>query len=892
MAVNRSKIARPVLSGALMPRPHLDARLDRGFGRSLTLISAPAGHGKTSTIVDWLNRRGHRAVWMAVDRRDRDFTRFATHIAAALEQGIPGISSGLFALLTTPDRLAPSELGETFGEALYDLGSDLLLVLDDLHAAESSAVSEFVTGLLLTAPRQFHLVISTRHRPPIHLSRLRTMGDVEELTGAELRFSVEETSQVLAGASSEPIAPVQAEKVHAAVGGWPAIVRLIALSGNASSLALPRAEADGASVQVLRDYLGDEVLTQLLPAHRDLLLRVSLVERFNVPLMQSLAETNGGASIGRAEVNHLRALDLFREVPGLPETWFAYHSLFREILSNELERTHDPSTLVGLRRDIARWFAAAGMTREAVQHLVAVGDIPEAAVLIESRLNDAFAREEWQAISSWLRLIPREALLEHPELLLASGWVAYLSGREGRLADVLAKMRDPDFRRQVSDAQRAELALLADWPEDDVEAWIAIAEDAIARIPTEKRYRLGYAHMVLGMALTSAGREDEALARLSAFTMRESTAIDAASIRGYFGRVNIFWQTAHLARCEQVAADQLQLAAMNGLPVAAGWAAMFLAASEHLRGDLVAASRHLAHVIKDADRVHFMCLREAFFTRILIFEAQGLRDEADRAVAHLRELAITSEASHQLDLVDSFVARTALIRGDLAAARRWLETSPRPTFFADLRVTDLPDVTRVICLVAVGTEPALVEASQVIADFVAHARSRRMALALIEGLAVQAMVHDATGDAGAASSALRESLDLAAPEGIVQRFAYLGPAFAPLLRRFVSERAAPSHARMVLQTVEAVIAAQPDAKDVSVRTSGEIEPLVEPLTEREVEVIRLLAERLSNIEIGRELFISPFTVKNHVAHIYEKLGVSGRRLAVERAGALGLLATA
>ena len=265
-----------------------------------------------------------------------------------------------------------------------------------------------------------------------------------------------------------------------------------------------------------------------------------------MPLLETLATVRGGERVSRADLERLRALELYREIPGLSETWFAFHPLFREILGDELARTTEADAVAALHRQIAAWFATAGLTRDAVHHLVEADDIPAAAALIESRLSEAFAREDWQAVASWLRLIPTETVLERPELLLASAWVAYLSGRDARIAEVEAAMRDPSVRDRVTGAQRAEMALLADWPEADHDAWVRTAEEAIARIPASKRYQHGYAHLMLGMALTTVGREDEALARLTAFTDRESARIDAASIRGYFGRVIVLWQAGRL----------------------------------------------------------------------------------------------------------------------------------------------------------------------------------------------------------------------------------------------------------------------------------------------------------------------------------------------------------
>jgi LuxR family maltose regulon positive regulatory protein len=611
------------------------------------------------------------------------------------------------------------------------------------------------------------------------------------------------------------------------------------------------------------------------------------MDRFSPQLLEALATVEGEPSISRAELESMRGLELYREVPGLSDTWFAYHPLFQSALRRELERTTSGQTIAEVRRYAAAWFAGAGFVREAVTHLVAAGQIDEASALIESRLPEAFAREDWQSVASWLRSTPPEAIRQRPGLLLASAWVAYLSGRAPRMADVVSTMRDPGYGQLTTAEQQAEIALLADDGHDPL-ASIETAERAIALITPSKRYRFGYAHLALGMALISAGREDEALARLTAFTERESARIDAASIRGYFGRVVVLWQAGRLTRCAQIAADLLQLAAMNGLPISAGWGALHLGTIAHEQGSLAEASRHIGAVIADAERVHFLCVEEAFSLQVLVYEAQGLREEADRAVQRLRELAISSESISHLDHVDALIARTALIRGDLETARRWLATASPTLAQGDLKSPHNALLTRIKILIAVGSDDALREADRQLTEFVHAARTKNMALSLIEGLAVRALLHESRREHAAASHVLRESLELAAPEGIVQRYAYLGPGMAPILRRLLTEPMPPHHARAVLDALEGVLAAQPPTHPDE-HAAASHAPTTHLLTDREIEVVRLLAMRLTNHEIGEELFISPITVKHHVANISGKLGVSGRRAAVARANELHLI---
>lgn len=887
LAVNRSKIARPVLAGAMMLRPHLDDRLDRGYGRSLTLICAPAGHGKTSTVVDWLNRRGHAAAWVSLDHRDVDLTRCATHIALALDQIVPGIAGVAFRLLSAPDRLSPLDLGEAFAEALYDIDGDLVLVLDDLHLAGSEAIMAFIRGLLRAAPRRLHLIVLTRTRPSLPVSRLKAAGELEEIMGVDLRFSVTETAILVQWETGEACTATAAASIQASVGGWPAAVRLVALS-NAGDNAAPRiAVPFHRSNHLVLEYVGEEVLASLPDVHRIVLLRAALFERFSLPLLETLNVSQGDPLIGRDAFERLLHLDLFREVPALTEPWYAFHALFREILLQELERTTPAETIVQLRRSAAAWLERRGHVLEAIEVLIQAGDASAAATMVESHVNAAFGCEDWPAVASWLQAIPWDEIRTRPELLLASAWTAFLSGRSSRIVEVFNTMRDPRGRSFATEAQRVEIALVADAIVGDPVVRIANAERAIASIPRAKRYRFGLANMELAMALTEVGDLERALAHLEEFSHRDSARIDAAAIRGHFGRVLVLWQAGMLAQCARTAAEQHELATSNDLPVSAGWGAAMAGIVAHELGDLAEVDHLLAPVIANASRLHFDCVREAFIAQILAYEARGMRPESDRAIARMRELARSVETPHQVARVEAFAARVAAIRGDLVTARRWLAATPAAIQRDSLIYVDHPSLTRITLEIATGDDDALLAAGQHLEGFIQRAETTHYRLAHLEALAVRALLLEARHQVGAATASLRASLDLAAPERIVQRYAYLGERLVPILRRLTVGRTPHPHARVVLEVVEAVQRAQPGQQTGPRHVQRELPS--SSLSARELEVLRCLARRLTNDEIGVELYISPVTVKHHVANISSKLAVSGRRAAAARARELGLI---
>jgi LuxR family transcriptional regulator, maltose regulon positive regulatory protein len=889
--VYRSKLEQPRVSGPYVSRPALEQRLDRIVTVPLTIVAAPAGHGKTRTLVEWLIARNVCAAWLSLSERDGALMHFAAHLAAALDRADPGVAPDLYRRLEAPDRLEPRELGEVFGDSLFDLHRDLVLVLDDFHLADTGAVATFVAGLIAAAPARLHIVVSTRRPPSFPLARLRSMGQVHELNAADFRFSVEETAALLRMAAGHDVGAEEAARLHAAVGGWPAAVRLLAIGmGAGGRLGARDVLPTELGTQLLLDYLSEEVLARLTPLHRDLLLRASLPDRFNADLLAVLAGATGSGDVQPLELDALRRLDLYREVPGIDETWFVYHALFRETFRRQLVASLGTAGVGDLHRRCARWFDSQGLIREAVTHLVEAGDITAASALIETRIQTALSVEDWQTIDACLALIPEYEIEQRPELVAASAWVAYLSGRGGRLMSRLGQLRDLRARNLLDDTQSAELDLL------DIATFIlsnphpaqtlAAAERVSERVPPSHRYQSGVAQMFLGLALGAVGRVEDGLDRLAAFSTQESSRIDAASIRGFFGRVLVLWQAGRIAACEQTAADMLELAHRHRLPVSIGWGHYFLGLAAHERGDVEMAARHFATVIAAADQVHFLCAREAFHRQILIYQGQGRSEEADRALARLRELVLAIEAPEHLTTCDSLAARLALVRGDLPTARRWASSSEPSVDAMEFVRTENPVMTQAMTLVAQETPESLRAAQGLLDEIGRRARAAHSWIGLIDVLALTAALRQSAGDEPGATAVLRESLALGAEERIVMRYTFLPVTLAPILRRLLREPDPPPHARQVLALIEAASAAQNRPRQLP---AGAQALLPEPLTSREFEVLACLERRLTNDEIGQELFISPITARNHVRNICSKLGVSGRRTAISRAQELGLL---
>jgi LuxR family maltose regulon positive regulatory protein len=887
VTISRTRLSPPRIAGVAISRPELQARLHRALTVPLTVLVAPAGHGKTRTLAEWSAQGGCATAWLSLSPREAELTRFAAHLAAALDQAHPGLAAQLYRHLEAPDRLDPQDLGERFADALYDLSDDLILIIDDFHSADVPAVAQFMTGLILAGPARLHTVIATRRPPGFSLARMRAQGIVQELNTSDLRFSLQDTARLLHEIAGAQASPELAARIHAAVGGWPAAIRLLAVGIEAGGgFDAPSGSSAMLGAALLLDYLGEEVLSQLAPAQRNLLLLAALPERFNAGLLAALA-TAVSTPYRPEDLEALRSLDLFREVPGLDVTWYVYHPLFRDTFLRQLAHEF-AAGLDDLHQLAATWFADNGHTREAVSHLVQAGDITGAGALIESRTGEAFGREDWQAIDSWLNLIPEPTVRGNPTLLLASAWVAFLSGRGGRLVAHLRELSAMSQQGLLSDDQAAQTEILAFGASVAVvhaqRSANEVAANVLPRMDPAHRYRYGFAHMMISLARSQEGFPEDGLARLEAFTISESARIDAASIRGFFGRVLILWHTGRLAACAQVATDMRNLARAHALPLSAGWAELLLANVAHERGDVAEAAPRFAAVIADADRLHFSCVREAFTRQIIMYQLEDLPEEADRALARLRELVVSIEAPEHLAVCDALAARLALFRGDLASARTWLvNTHAQPERF-DALLVENPLVTRIVVLLTLGQPDHLAEARELLTNLRQHAEHTHAYPAIRDVLVLTAYLHELDGETHTATRLMREGLSLAAGEQSFHRLAFLPLPLGPLLRRAIEGASFSPAQRIALDVQTARLFAQPTP--VSPRRASS----VHTLTERELEVLQCLERRLTNDEIGQELFISTITARNHVGHICSKLGVSGRRAAVTAARAQGLLA--
>ena len=885
-----TKLHPPRRRRTLIARPRLSHLAQRSRQRALTLVSAPAGFGKTTLVAEWL-AEGEGTAWLSLDQRDDDPVSFWTYVIASLDAAAPELSSNAATLLQSPG--AP--LGTVVATLINDLetaAQDLVLVLDDYHLIESTEIHESVAFLLEHLPPQIRLVIATRADPPLPLASLRASGDLLEVRAADLRFTPDEAGAYLSDAMDLALTAGDIEVLDSRTEGWIAALQLAALS--MQSLADPSsfvAEFAGDDRFIL-DYLADEVLEHQTPEVRDFLLATSILPRLTGPLCAAVT----GRDDARAVLEDLERSNLFLVPLDDRRAWYRYHHLFGDVLRARLVDDH-ADLVPELHRRASAWYAANGESFEAITQALAGGHSVLAADLIEGASSEMQrARKEGQ-LRSWLESLPPEVFDDRPVLAdtLAGARMATgdPTGIEA-LLDLAQSQLEPDHNPVVIDQEafrqlpamisvhRAGLALLAGDPAGTITHATRVLELAGERDPLQR----GAASALLGLAHWTRGE-------LAVAQERYTEAVQRFEDGGYLpDAMGVSLALADI----QLASGQLRDAQRTfehalGMTVAhpglRGAADMHVGLSEVLieRNELDEAAGHLAVSTELGESAGLP--QHPYRWRVTTARLLRARGDIEGALELIDEALplYATDFSPPVRPVEALRARVQLARGDLQAAEDWARRRGFGIDDALTYVREFEYISFARVLIARGTanhDRAATEQARSLLDRLLDAAEKGGRIgSTIEILVLLSAMHDTRGDQPAAAAALREALRRAEREGHIRLFLHAGPALNGLLRSVANSDGRASYAARVLAAAELAQNAEAPART---RPGA----LVDQLSDRELDVLRLLRSDLSGPDIARELHVSINTLRTHTRHIYTKLGATNRREALACATELGL----
>lgn len=882
----RTKLNIPRNPPGLVPRPQLVSRLQELVSsHRLTLISAPPGYGKTTSLTEWARSTGSSVAWISLSSDEDSLESFLRYIHAAWERVDPQVAESNFGVLLASQGSAVPDLLAAFLNLANQLKTDLVVVLDDFHLIESPEVLEGLAYWIDNLPPPLHFVISTRSQPDLPLHRYRARGQVAEIGSQDLRFDQREAAEFLHSRMGLDLPYDELQELQTELEGWAAGLQLAALGSGGTSIDPARHSSVTGRQRYLAEYLSRDVLDRLPTELQDFMLSTSILDRLSASLCEALT----GRADSQAILGQLERENLFLQALDNQRHWFRYHNLFGDYLQGELEARH-PERLPDLHRRASLWLAEHGQPETAFKHALQSGDSTLVLELADRHIPIKISRGELKLVDGWLRSIPAEWFERHPMLVL--GRAAY-SAMTGDFQAAMTDMKSVEHSLEHAESReaaqlRARLSAFycaTACMQNDVDAAQSFGSRASQTLPEEDVFYHGLINGSLGDTYRAIGRWDEAERHYHrALAHSKDTPLHFMGIHAYGGLADLSLQRGDL----RAAADHWRQAISISqepdswgavpLPVV-GWAYVRLAEILYEWNDLDQAAELLEKGLERSELggdVRAMIAGHVLHAKLAVAgrEFDSARQHLDRAGNLLQESDFPDwTARFERVRLDYWLAQE-----NTAEARVWVDRQ-----LDSDRQESPPESPAVLlgaarALLQVGSQSTTEQAQDLLARIKTNARDHGRDGELLQCLALEAIALWQQRDKAGALSTLTQALRLAETQGYTRTLIDLGLPFARLVQEARSRDVRP-------EQVERLLAVLEDEFDES--TTGP--PLTEPLTERELEVLQLLAAGLTNREIGEELVISPGTVKKHTANIYGKLNVGSRTAAAARARELSLL---
>ncbi len=900
-----SKLRVPRPRPGWVSRPRLVEHLRAGLTRDLILVCCPAGFGKSSLLADWVGDEKRAVAWLSLDEGDNDPVRFWRHVTAALDGVLPGVGERAGALVGGGGSTAIRAAVTALVNDLVVAPGEALLVVDDYHLIQAPEVHGSLEFLLAQLPVSLRVVLASRSDPPLPLARLRARGQLAELRAADLRFTLGEAGELLRAALGHDLPDRAVAALAERTEGWVAGLQLAALSLQGRSDVGRFVEEFSGSHRYVLDYLAEEVLDRQPEQLRIFLLETSVLERLSGPLCDALTgHTDGQELLESAERSNLFLIPLDEE-----RRWWRYHHLFADLLRARLLRQH-PEQVPHLHRAAAEWHERHGLADDAVRHALAAGDDAWAARLIEGHLEDQILLlGQGATLIRWLSVLPPDVIHRRPRLTLGQAVVALL---EGRLDEVepLLELAERTSGQTVDTPYRASIdrkdSIVANVPaavavgrsdlaclRGDAERGAEYGRMAVAHLTDEDELLGVIARYHLGVADWLAGRLGQAEQAFVEVVAKRSTSGERhVVLRAGYDLGGVQQAQGRLSAALRTYQRQVETAATRGAPSSVGMAHVGMAKVLYERDELRLAREHATIGIEHCRRLSYAPpLVDGLLTLARIRHAEGDPLAAAAAIDEAQD--VMPQAVELRDRIRAIGVRLGLADGHVAEAARWvrahgLTTDGEPAY---------PREQEYLVLVRVLlAEHHLEHALEMLGRWYTPARAQGRLGSVITMRVLAALAHAANGDEPAASAALAEALTLAAPEGYIRVFVDEGAPLAALLRTLLLGRRLEqvAGADAVPREFLRRLASSFDRHGMSIlptarRGAVAVPGIIEPLSAREREVLALLATGHPNRAIADELVITVDTVKRHVSHVFEKLGVENRTQAVARARQLGLL---
>ena len=887
----RTKLYIPRIRSNLVSRPRLIERLNTGLDKKLTLIAAPAGFGKTTLLSEWIPQCTRKVVWLSLDENDNDPARFWVYFIISLQQLRQNLGSDALGLLQSPQALPITSVLTSIINETAAVSEEFAVVLDDYHVIDFQPIHDALAFMIDHLPANMHLVLSTRADPPLPLGRMRIRDNLNEFRVNDLRFHSDEVSAFLNQVMGLDLSVEEVAALEARTEGWIAGLQIAALSMQGRDDIQGFIKGFSGSHRHILGYLAEEVLNHQTEDTLNFLLQTSILDRLCGEFCDAVTKrTNSQSILEKLEHTNLFVIPLDDE-----QHWYRYHHLFAEVLRQKIHHLH-PELVVELHRRARDWLEEFGLMEEAVGHAIKGQDYPLAAHLIEKLLSEMWQTGEIKTIQAWLAAVPIVYWRAYPRLWLVKAWVAMTVGDlvEGdaniKAAEEALNFVDEETTRYLRPevlAFRASYSSLAQEPRS-----VELTQQALRELPADYWMR-GMLIVFLGAAYYSVGDLDAALRALDQAPRTAKTDPGAQPHRIHLlaFRGTLLFAKGKLREALSFLNRAIALAEPGGKPipfVGTLLAYISLAPVLYELGQLDEAweltTRCLELAINfgspEVQVNNLSLLAQICLARDNLPGAMAYFDQVDRLLQeHIFSISIMAHVNFRR-------YQMHMKQGKLTQAGAWIDT-----------FTDPPGALNPYAFHRIALPKLMIansnfgSALEKLSAFVTEAQETGHGNLLLKALILQSLALAGRGDFTEALGALKNTISLAEPEGYISPFVEEGEPMRHLLLDFqaaikkkISDRSDVESLRLLVYT-DRLLSAFPQPA----QAKSYPERVAEPLSERELAILRLISTGRSNQEIAEILVIAVSTVKSHINNLYGKLGTNRRTQAIAIANELGLL---
>ena len=895
-----TKLYLPSPRSNLVLRPRLVELLNEGLsaGRKLTLISAPAGFGKTTLVSEWIAGCKTPVAWLSLDDGDNDPTSFLAYLVAALQTIAENIGTNVLRVLRSPQPPPIESILKVLLNEITTIPDNFILVLDDYHMIDSEPIDHTLTFLLDHLPPKMHLVITTREDPSLPLPRYRVQGQLTELRAANLRFTPSEAADFLNQTMGLNLSEEDIAALETRTEGWIAGLQLAALSMKGHQDTASFIQSFTGSHRFVLDYLVGEVLERQPERVRNFLLQTAILDRLCAPLCNTVTDWEDGKEM----LDVLERSNLFLIPLDDKRQWYRYHHLFADVLQAHLKEAQ-PEQVSILHKRASAWYEQNRLQHDAIRHSLEARNFEHAAELIElawSAMDHSYQSSTWLV---WVKALPDELIRTRPVLSVGYAWALLDSGElessETRLQDAEYWLDTPKDKMVVMDKEQfrslpASIATARAYRSlalGDVPTTIKYAQQGLDLTPKDDQTRYMQATSLLGLAQYTSGDLEAAEFSLADFHTNLWKTGEISTLIGItFLLADIQVALGRLYEAESLYQKTLRFATNQGDSNPLGASDLYRGLSDLYieRNDLIAAEQHLlmgqelGEKLAPIDWLHRLCVSQARLNM-----AQG---DLDAALVLLDEAERVYVRGPLPDVrpIAALKAWVWLKQSRLAEAQGWVRRQGLAVD-DDMRfMHEFEHIILVRVLIATGKSAqgtsAFVEATLLLERLLQAAETGSRVGSVIQILLLQSLVFQAQDNIPQALAPLERALALAEPEGYVRIFVDEGEAMRLLIEKLPRSR---NHSlsgytkKLLAAFVQPVVA----PKSATIQQKND---MIEPLSERELEVLKLLRSDLSGPEIAQHLIVSLNTFRTHTKNIFNKLGVNNRRGAIQRAEELDL----